>query len=84
VTTHGHADQKTGTFSGAYDARQTTSVVPEVNSGTGINRVDDTIVNDGANGEPALAANPIYPSLPVLPASNGSIIIRLNRTGPCE
>jgi hypothetical protein len=31
-----------------------------------------------------LAANPIYPATPALPASLNSIIIRLNRTGPCE
>ena len=60
--------------------RQTSTAVAE----TAANRVDDTIVNTNANGVPALSANPIYPATPVLPATNGSIIIRLNRTGPCE
>jgi hypothetical protein len=48
------------------------------------NRIDDTIVNTNPNGVPAFSTNPIYPNTPVLPATNGSIIIRLNRTGPCE
>jgi hypothetical protein len=80
VTTHGHADQRTGSSSGAYDTRQTSTAVAE----TATNRVDDTIVNTNPNGVPAFSANPIYPNTPVLPATNGSIIIRLNRTGPCE
>ena len=80
VTTHGHADQRTGTSPGTYDTKQTSTAVAE----TSTNRVDDTIANTNANGVPALAANPIYPATPVLPASLGSIIIRLNRTGPCE
>ena len=60
--------------------RQTTTAAAE----TAANRVDDTITNTNANGVPALAANPIYPASPALPASISSIIIRLNRTGPCE
>ena len=80
VTTHGHADQRTGSGSGAYDTRQTNTAVAE----TATNRIDDTISNTNANGVPALSSNPIYPNTPVQPNSNGSIIIRLNRSGACE
>jgi type II secretory pathway pseudopilin PulG len=80
VTRHGHADQRTGAGSGIYDAKSTSAVPAE----TAANRVDDTIVNTTATGTPTIAANPIYPAAPALPGTNGSIIIRLNRTGPCE
>jgi hypothetical protein len=80
VTTHGHADQRTGTSPGTYDAKSTSTVAAE----TATNRVDDTIVNTTATGTPTIAANPIYPATPALPATLNSIIIRLNRTGPCE
>jgi Tfp pilus assembly protein PilV len=76
---HGHADIRTGTTP-FYDSRQTTTVAAE----TSTNRVDDTVANTAAAGVPAFAANPIYPNTPVEPATTGSIVIRLNRTGACS
>lgn len=80
TTLHGHADQRTGAGAGIYDTKSTATTAAE----TAANRVDDTITNTNANGVPALAANPIYPASPALPASLNSIIIRLNRNGACE
>ncbi len=77
---HGHADIRAGSGSGVYDTKQTTTATAE----TAANRVDDTVANTAAAGIPAFAANPIYPNTPVLPATNGSIIIRMNRTGACS
>jgi type II secretory pathway pseudopilin PulG len=80
TTTHGHADQKTGTSPGVYDTRQTASATAE----TAANLVNDTIVNNAQAGVPNIAANPIYPATPILPAQLNSIIIRLNRNGACH
>ena len=80
TTTHGHADQRTGTSPGSYDSRQTSSAVAE----TATNLVNDTIVNNAQAGVPNIAANPIYPATPILPAQLNSIIIRLNRNGACH
>jgi type II secretory pathway pseudopilin PulG len=74
---HGHADIRA---SGSYDSRQTSTVVAE----TGTNLVNDTVASTNAAGTPAFAANPIYPATPILPGTNGAIIVRLNRSGPCH
>ena len=82
VTTHGHADQRTGTGTRRLrHAGTTTTVVAE----TVANRVDDTIANTNANGVPALLGQPhLSEHARRSRPRNGSIIIRLNRTGPCE
>ncbi len=51
---------------------------------TATNLVNDTVVNTTQTGTPTIAANPIYPATPILPGTNGAIIIRLNRNGACH
>jgi hypothetical protein len=77
---HGHADIRTGT-SPFYDAKHTTTTAI---AETVANRVDDVVSNTSSTGTPTIAASPIYPNTPVLPATVGSIMIRLDRTGPCD
>jgi Tfp pilus assembly protein PilV len=65
---HGHADVRTGSSTGSYDAKQTTSYANE----TVANRVDDTVSNTNANGNTTSDT------------AQGAIRLWLNRNGPCE
>jgi Tfp pilus assembly protein PilV len=65
---HGHADRRTGTGTGIYDAKSTNAYQTE----TAANLVDDPIPNTNPNGN-ATADN-----------QNGAIRVRLNRQGACH
>jgi Tfp pilus assembly protein PilV len=69
VTSHGHAD----VYNGGYDPLNngTGAPAPEVTSGAGANKVDDTVFNTTAAGNTTTTN------------ANGAIQIKLNRTGAC-
>ena len=77
---HGHADRRTGTGSG--DLRRAVDQHGRRRDRDEPRRRHHR--QHDPTGTPTIAANPIYPDHARSAGTNGSIIIRLNRTGPCE